>query len=87
MRIQARAEASLRHVCVGVEDNGPGLQARTIEELTAPFYSTKAEGMGMGLAICRSVIEAHRGKLDACASDTLGGACFHFTLPIWTEDD
>ena len=85
LRIQARAEASLRHVCVCVEDNGPGLQARTIEELTAPFYSTKAEGMGMGLAICRSVIEAHRGKLDACASSELGGACFRFTLPIWSE--
>jgi two-component system sensor histidine kinase DctS len=85
LRIQALAEPAQRHVCVCVDDNGPGLQGRSIETLTAPFYSTKTEGMGMGLAICRSVIEAHRGRLDASASAVLGGACFSFTLPIWNE--
>jgi two-component system sensor histidine kinase DctS len=52
-----------------------------VEELVAPFYSTKPEGMGMGLAICRSIVEAHHGAFDAAASP-LGGARFSFTLPV-----
>lgn len=63
-----------------VEDNGRGLGGRGIDILAAPFHSTKAEGMGMGLAICRSIIEAHHGALD-CGTSTLGGALFTFTLP------
>ena len=64
------------------DDSGPGLQGRRFDELSAPFYSSKAEGMGMGLAICRSVIEAHHGHLDAEPSPLLGGARFSFTLPL-----
>lgn len=67
-------------VRVDVDDNGPGLAGRTPEQLFAPFYSTKAEGMGMGLAICRSIVEAHHGAFDAGASP-LGGARFSFSLP------
>lgn len=78
VRISA-APAGQRHVRVDVDDNGPGLQGRTIEQLTTAFYSTKTEGMGMGLAICRSVIEAHHGAIDASTSP-LGGARFSFTL-------
>ncbi|MDR7296704.1 two-component system sensor histidine kinase DctS [Pelomonas aquatica] len=71
-------------VRIDVSDNGPGLQGRRIEQLCAPFYSTKAEGMGMGLAICRSIVEAHQGILDA--SDTAsGGALFSFSLPLSRE--
>jgi two-component system sensor histidine kinase DctS len=70
-----------RFVRVDVDDNGPGLQGRSIEQLTTPFYSTKAEGMGMGLAICRSVVEAHHGGMDA-GSSPLGGARLSFTLPV-----
>lgn len=62
-------------------DNGPGLAGKTAEALCAPFFSTKAEGMGMGLAICRSIIEAHHGVLDASEA-TGGGAVFSFTLPL-----
>jgi two-component system sensor histidine kinase DctS len=62
-------------------DNGPGLQGRRIEALCAPFYSTKVEGMGMGLAICRSILEAHQGALDATESPG-GGAWFSMTLPV-----
>lgn len=70
-----------RFVRVDVDDNGPGLQGRGIDQLTTAFYSTKAEGMGMGLAICRSVIEAHHGGMEAGAG-ALGGARISFTLPL-----
>ena len=52
-----------------------------VEQLCAPFYSTKAEGMGMGLAICRSIVEAHQGVLDASDAGS-GGALFSFSLPL-----
>jgi two-component system sensor histidine kinase DctS len=72
------AEGFLR---IDVDDSGPGLRGRSAEQLVTPFYSTKPDGMGMGLAICRSIIEAHHGAFDAVASP-LGGARFSFTLPI-----
>jgi two-component system sensor histidine kinase DctS len=65
---------------VEIRDNGPGLSGRRIEALCAPFYSTKAEGMGMGLAICRSILESHQGTLDA-VDGPLGGAWFSMGLP------
>ena len=72
------AEGFLR---LDVDDSGPGLRGRSVEQLVTPFYSTKPEGMGMGLAICRSIIEAHHGAFDAVASP-LGGARFSVTLPL-----
>ena len=69
---------------VDVQDNGPGLAGRRVEQLCAPFYSTKAEGMGMGLAICRSIVEAHQGVLDASEAAG-GGALFSFSLPMSRE--
>ncbi|MEP6875565.1 MAG: PAS domain S-box protein [Burkholderiales bacterium] len=82
-QIEARTLCSpdARFVRIDVRDNGPGLQGRRIEDLCAPFYSTKAEGMGMGLAICRSILEAHHGALDAVESPG-GGAWFSLTLPV-----
>ncbi len=82
-RIEARTLRSLdaRFLRIEVRDNGPGLQGRRIEDLCAPFYSTKSEGMGMGLAICRSILEAHHGALDAVESPG-GGAWFTLTLPV-----
>lgn len=72
-----------RFVRVDVSDTGPGLNGRSIEALCTPFYSTKRDGMGMGLAICRSIIEAHHGAIDA--SDRAGGgARFTFSLPLET---
>ncbi len=73
-------------VVVDVCDNGPGLGGRTAEQLTAPFYSTKPEGMGMGLAICRSIVEAHHGALDVGPA-TLGGARFSFSLPAMPDGE
>jgi two-component system sensor histidine kinase DctS len=52
----------------------------------APFYSTKADGMGMGLAICRSIVELHYGALDA-RDETAGGASLSFTVPLALHDD
>ena len=67
-----------------VEDNGPGLQGRTVEEICTPFYSTKTTGMGMGLAICRSVVEVHHGSMQAGTSEW-GGAQISLTLPLAGE--
>jgi signal transduction histidine kinase len=50
-------------ICLGVQDTGPGLSAESLPRLFEPFYTTKPEGMGMGLSICRSIIEAHGGRL------------------------
>jgi two-component system sensor histidine kinase DctS len=82
-QIEARTLRTQDHrfVRVDVRDNGPGLQGRRIEALCAPFYSTKIEGMGMGLAICRSILEAHQGALDASEAPG-GGALFSMTLPV-----
>lgn len=79
--IQLHSRVAGGFLVVEVCDNGPGLAGRTPEQLFAPFYSTKREGMGMGLAICRSIIEAHHGVLDA-GSAQLGGARFAFSLPL-----
>ena len=81
IRISAQASGE-RFVRMDVEDSGPGLQGRTVEHLSAPFYSTKSDGMGMGLAICRSIIELHHGGMDA-GSGALRGARFSFTLPVF----
>jgi signal transduction histidine kinase len=67
-------------VIVSVEDAGPGLGADAEEQVFDPFYTTKREGMGMGLPIARSIINAHGGAIWAMNNPT-GGATFHFTLP------
>src|SRR5215831_13291150 len=59
-------------VRIGVRDTGPGLTPESLSRLFEPFYTTKAEGMGMGLAICRSIVEAHGGRLWATACKPRG---------------
>ena len=66
-------------VLVAVQDSGPGLSPENLERLFDPFYTTKPGGMGMGLSICRSIIEAHEGRLWASANEPRG-AVFQFTL-------
>jgi signal transduction histidine kinase len=74
------SQADPNEVCLGVQDTGPGLSAETLPRLFEPFYTTKPGGMGMGLAICRSIIEAHGGRLWATRCETQG-ALFQFTIP------
>jgi PAS domain S-box-containing protein len=72
-------QVELGRVLVAVRDTGPGLDPANLERLFEAFYTTKPTGMGMGLAICRSIIEAHEGKLWACANESRG-AVFQFIL-------
>lgn len=65
---------------VAVADTGPGLTPEMAARLFEPFATTKPEGMGMGLAICRTIVEAHGGRLWA-EPNPGGGAVFRFTLP------
>jgi C4-dicarboxylate-specific signal transduction histidine kinase len=67
-------------VRVGVRDTGPGLNPESLSRLFEPFYTTKPDGMGMGLSICRSIIEAHGGRLRAIPCEPQG-ALFQFTVP------
>lgn len=68
-------------VRVGVRDTGPGFSAENMQHLFAPFYTTKPNGMGMGLSICQSIIEDHGGRLWASRIDPQG-ALFQFTIPV-----
>ena len=66
---------------VEVRDSGPGLNATEMQHVFETFYTTKPQGMGMGLAISRSIIEAHQGRLWATAN-VPRGAIFQFTLLV-----
>jgi PAS domain S-box-containing protein len=73
-----------RYVVITVQDSGPGIEPAHLDRLFDAFYSTKPRGLGMGLAISRSIIEAHGGRLWATANEPRG-ARFHFNLPIGGE--
>ena len=77
--IVSTANVGSGQVQVTVEDSGPGLDADTMEKLFEPFFTTKPTGMGMGLSICRSIVESHGGRLWVTAKEG-PGAAFHFTL-------
>jgi signal transduction histidine kinase len=68
-------------VLVSVTDSGVGIAAEDADRLFKAFFTTKSSGMGMGLSICRSIIEGHGGKLWARAN-VPHGATFRFTLPV-----
>lgn len=68
-------------VSVAIEDSGSGIDMEQVERMFEPLYTTKTEGLGMGLAISRTIVDAHGGELRA-SSNPEGGATFHFTLPI-----
>ncbi|MGO4330988.1 ATP-binding protein [Cupriavidus sp. 2TAF22] len=72
-------------VLVAVRDSGPGVAAENIAHLFEPFYTTKSGGMGIGLSICRSIVQAHGGTLRLDANMTRG-AVFQFTVPAYPTD-
>jgi signal transduction histidine kinase len=77
-----RSEAhGLGYVMVSVEDTGRGLEPGIADRIFNPMFTTKTHGMGMGLSICRSIIEAHEGQLWVTANKDQG-AIFHFTVPV-----
>ncbi len=77
--IELRVEGGRAELRVG--DNGPGITPQTEARLFVPFSSTKPNGMGLGLSICRSLIEMHQGRLWFTRREP-GGCCFHFALPV-----
>jgi PAS domain S-box-containing protein len=77
-------KADSDHVLVAVRDSGPGFTAEIAERVFAPFYTTKISGLGMGLSICRSIVEAHGGRLWA-TSNVPRGAIFQFTVPVHSD--
>jgi C4-dicarboxylate-specific signal transduction histidine kinase len=80
LRIRTEEQPSGR-IVVLVQDSGVGLDPEHSSRMFEAFYTTKVEGIGMGLTISRSIIEAHGGRLWAVANDGLGSS-FYFTLPI-----
>lgn len=70
-------------VTIAVEDSGRGVEATDMDHIFNPLFTTKREGMGLGLTICRSIVEAHDGRLWA-APNQPRGAVFQFSLPAIT---
>lgn len=78
--VEALVDSSMAQICVA--DSGPGVSEEHREHIFSAFYSTKDGGMGMGLAICRSIVEAHHGRIEVQRDAALGGARFIVWLPL-----
>jgi two-component system sensor kinase FixL len=87
METSARKELEIRvmesggAVEMSVSDTGAGLSAEIADRLFQPFASTKSQGMGIGLSVCREIIETHQGRIWA-EPNARGGTTFRFTMPI-----
>ena len=81
-RVQVHIETGEGMAGIVVGDNGPGVSEEHMEQIFGAFFSASADGMGMGLAICRSVLEAHHGRIDVVRDAALGGARFTLWLPL-----
>ena len=80
--LQIKTELSGRDaIALAVQDSGPGVHPERLDNIFDAFVTTKPQGMGLGLAICRTIIERHGGQLTA-SSDGKSGALFKLVLPI-----
>lgn len=79
-------QAKAGEVEVSVEDSGPGMTEDQARQVFDAFSTTKSEGMGLGLTICHSIIEAHHGRIW-CVQNEYGGTTFSFTLPVMEETE
>ncbi len=71
-------------VRVSVRDNGPGVDPQVADKLFTPFVSTKTYGMGVGLSLCKTIVQGHGGEIG-CAANNPRGAVFFFTLPLFAR--
>ena len=85
-RIDVRTSIEDDMAVVEVRDFGPGLPRETLARIFDPFFTTKATGMGMGLPICRSIVEAHGGTLSAVHNEKGCGLTVRFTLSLAMEE-
>ncbi|CAN5499198.1 PAS domain S-box protein [soil metagenome] len=82
VRVEVESDAASRMAVLVVADSGPGVRPEDRADIFNAFVSHKEGGMGMGLAICRSIVEAHHGRIDVGRDDALGGARFTVWLPL-----
>ncbi|WP_408186883.1 sensor histidine kinase [Paraburkholderia sp. RL17-381-BIF-C] len=82
--LTATVKPEAKEVVFEVRDTGPGIDPTRIDALFQPFFTTKPDGMGMGLPVARSIVEAHGGRIWA-RSERGGGTCFSFTLPATSD--
>ncbi len=83
--VQIRTGLNNAKVLAAIKDSGIGISAGDVEKVFQPFYTTKTEGLGMGLSICRSIILSHQGHIWA-ENNPDPGATFYFSLPVSAED-
>jgi C4-dicarboxylate-specific signal transduction histidine kinase len=87
IEVEATVLPDTHEVRISVFDRGRGISPAHLERVFDPFFSTKRSGLGVGLAICRSIIAAHGGRIWATTSSGQpGGSSFHFTVPIFEEE-
>jgi C4-dicarboxylate-specific signal transduction histidine kinase len=80
-RVGVRTECGEGKVRIAVCDSGPGVPPEALRDIFEPFHTTKANGLGLGLSICRTIVEAHEGRIWA-ENDARGGAAFYATIPL-----
>jgi C4-dicarboxylate-specific signal transduction histidine kinase len=85
IRSSQAGEDGDRHLLLTVRDRGVGLGCDVTDHIFTPFFTTKSSGLGMGLSICRSIIEAHAGRLSALPNEG-SGATFQIALPFPHKD-
>src|SRR5262249_2839539 len=82
LSVATRSDADRGQAILAVRDTGPGIAPEKVDEIFDAFVTTKPQGMGLGLAICRTIIERHGGKISAGPNGEQQGAVFQLTLPV-----